>query len=233
MVVDSSMVLDTSFRLETPEGADVEIRPAGPLARGLAYGIDEIIRWSIIIGGNSILLSAGAFGFGVFAILMFATYWLYGVLFEVLNQGMTPGKRMLGLQVIHDDGTPVRLPASMMRNILLTVDFLPLFYAAAVTTMMLNERFRRIGDLAAATLVVYRKTNVPDYQGRMEGRRAAPVALTLEEQQAFVAFAERSAGFSDARNRELAALLAPLLECGDEQAAVEVQKVANGIMGSA
>ena len=61
---------------------------------------------------------------------------------------MTPGKRMLSLQVIHDDGTPVRLPASMMRNLLLVVDFLPLLYAAAVITMMLNDRFRRIGDLA-------------------------------------------------------------------------------------
>ncbi|MEE9254629.1 MAG: RDD family protein [Pseudomonadales bacterium] len=226
-------MLDTSFRLETPEGAEVEIRPAGPLVRALAYSIDEIIRWIVVIGGNTILGSAGAFGFGVFAILLFTTYWLYGVLFEVLNQGMTPGKQMLSLQVIHDDGTPVRLPASMMRNLLLTVDFLPLFYGAAVITMMLNDRFRRIGDLAAATLVVYRSEKVPEHLGRVEGHRASPVPLTLQEQQALVAFAERSESFSDARNRELAGVLAPLLECSAQDAVVEVQKVANGIAGNA
>ncbi len=225
-------MLDTSFRLETPEGAEVEIRPAGPLARGLAYGIDEIIRWTIVIGASTVLGSAGAFGFGVFAIFLFATYWLYGVLFEVLNQGMTPGKRMLSLQVIHDDGTPVRLPASMMRNLLLVVDFLPLMYVAAVITMMLNDRFRRIGDLAAGTLVVYRKEKVPDHTARVEGQRASPVPLTLEEQQALVAFAERSESFSDARNGELAALLTPLLQCSEQDAVAEVLKVANGITGN-
>ncbi len=225
-------MLDTSFRLETPEGAEVEIRPAGPLARGLAYGIDEIIRWTIMTGAGTVLGSAGAFGFGLFAILVFATWWLYGVLFEVLNQGMTPGKRMLSLQVIHDDGTPVRLPASMMRNLLLVVDFLPLLYAAAVITMMLNDRFRRIGDLAAGTLVVYRKEKVLDHTARVEGQRASPVPLTLEEQQALVAFAERSESFSDARNGELAAMLSPLLQCSEQDAVAEVLKVANGITGN-
>ncbi|MEJ2133481.1 MAG: RDD family protein [Gammaproteobacteria bacterium] len=143
-------MLDTSFRLETPEGAEVEIRPAGPLVRGLAFGIDEVIRWTIVIGAGTVLGSAGAFGFGAFLLVLFATYWLYGVMFEVLNQGMTPGKRMMSLQVIHDDGTPVRLPASLMRNLLLVVDFLPLFYVTAVITMMLNGRFRRVGDLLRA-----------------------------------------------------------------------------------
>lgn len=228
-----SLVLDTSFRLETPEGAEVEIRPAGPLVRGLAYAIDDIIRWTVVIGASTILSSAGALGLGVVAILLFITYWLYGVLFEVLNQGMTPGKQMLSLQVIHDDGTPVRLPASMIRNILLAVDFLPLLYSAGVITMMLNDRFRRIGDLAAATLVVYRKDKIPAHLGRVEGQRAFPVPMTLEEQRAFVAYAERSDGFSDARNRELAGVLAPLLECSEQAAVVEVQKVANGIMGKA
>lgn len=225
-------MLDTSFRLETPEGAEVEIRPAGPLVRGLAFGIDEVIRWTIVIGAGTVLGSAGAFGFGAFLLVLFATYWLYGVMFEVLNQGMTPGKRMMSLQVIHDDGTPVRLPASLMRNLLLVVDFLPLFYVTAVITMMLNGRFRRVGDLGAATLVVYSKEKVHAHVARVQGQRAAPVALTLEEQQALVAFAERSESFSDDRNRELAAMLAPLLRCGEEAAVVEVQKVANGITGT-
>ena len=56
--------------------------------------------------------------------------------------------------------------------------------------------------------------------------------LTLEEQQALVAFAERSESFSDARNGELAAMLSPLLQCSEQDAVAEVLKVANGITGN-
>ena len=114
----------------------------------------------------------------------------------------------------------------------MVVDFLPLLYVVGVITMMLNDRFRRVGDLAAGTLVVYRKEKIPHHAARAEGQRASPVPLTLEEQQALVAFAERSESFSDARNNELAAMLAPLLECSEPEAVVEVLKVANGITGN-
>ena len=83
--------LDTAVTLETPEGTEIEVRPAGLFARGLAFLLDELIRWTIIAIGLFIGGFAGLFGFGIALILAFATYWLYGVGFEVLNNGVTPG----------------------------------------------------------------------------------------------------------------------------------------------
>ena len=110
---------------------------------------------------------------------MFFTYWLYGVGFEVLNNGMTPGKKMQGLQVVHDDGTPIRLPASLLRNLVLYVDLLPAAYAAGIVTMLLTNNFRRLGDLAGGTMVIYRPAEQAVATDAVAGVRAAPFALTI------------------------------------------------------
>ena len=50
------------------------------------------------------------------------------VLFEVLNQGRSPGKQWMGLRVVQDDGTPIGWSASLLRNLLRFVDLLPFGY---------------------------------------------------------------------------------------------------------
>ena len=70
----------------------------------------------------------GKFGWGLFLILWFALEWLYPTVFEVYFGGATPGKKSLGLIVLHDDGTPVQLAASFTRNLLRAVDFFPALY---------------------------------------------------------------------------------------------------------
>jgi hypothetical protein len=158
-------------------------------------------------------------------------YWGYGVIFEVLGDGMTPGKRMQGLRVVHADGTPIGLPASVLRNLLLVVDLLPIGYALGVVTMMLNQRFQRLGDLTAGTLVVYSASSVlPEVDDDVGV--AAPVPLLQEEQRAFLAFGERSKGLSAARAMELAEVLSPLLDCRGEQAVKQIQQIAAGLRGS-
>ena len=121
-------MIDTTIHLETPEGIDLVISPAGPIARGLAMSIDFMIRqtasMAVLIG----LSFAGQAGIGIYFILLFLSEWFYPVFFEVLGHGQTPGKRALGLRVIHRDGTPIGWSTSIVRNLLLIVDFLPLFY---------------------------------------------------------------------------------------------------------
>ncbi len=159
-------------------------------------------------------------------------YWGYGVIFEVLGDGMTPGKRMQGLRVVHADGTPISLPASVLRNLLLVVDLLPIGYALGVVTMMLNQRFQRLGDLAAGTLVVYRASSALPVVDDEVGSLAAPVPLLQEDQRAILAFGERSKDLSDARARELAEVLTPLLDCRGDQAVKQIQQIAAGLRGS-
>lgn len=226
-------MLDTAIELETPEGVGIELRAAGLFARGMALLMDECIRWGIIIAVNVPLMMLGRFGVGLLLLLTFFVYWFYGVGFEVLRQGQTPGKRMQGLRVVHDDGTPIGLTASVLRNLLLVVDYLPAFYAAGIFSMMLSRDFRRLGDLAGGTLVVYaeRSNGVRPAAGGDAPARPPPVPLSRAEQRAIIDFADRREQFSEDRRQELAMILTPVLGCAPAQSAAELERVANGLKG--
>ena len=68
---------------------------------------------------------------------------------------MTPGKKSQGIYVCHDDGTPITLSASMIRNLLRVADFLPFMYLVGVFSVLFNRKSQRIGDMVAGTMVVY------------------------------------------------------------------------------
>ena len=89
-----------------------------------------------------------------FGLIAFAFFWGYYIFFEMLWNGQSPGKRWAGLRVIRTDGTPITLAESIVRNLVRLVDFLPAYYGVGVVTMFVNGQSRRLGDLAAGTLVV-------------------------------------------------------------------------------
>jgi len=91
-------------------------------------------------------------GLGLFVALF---NWGYYILFEMLWNGQSPGKRWVGLRVIRRDGTPITLSESLVRNLARLVDFLPFAYGVGIITMFLDKQSRRLGDLAAGTLVVH------------------------------------------------------------------------------
>ena len=114
--------LDSIERFETPEGIDLELRPAGPVVRILAWGMDLLIRLAVYMVLFMSLAALGRVGIGIWLLTSFLLEWFYPVYFEVRHRGATPGKRTVGLQVIHDDGTPVGLAASFIRNLVRFVD---------------------------------------------------------------------------------------------------------------
>lgn len=131
------------------------LRPAGPFARALALVFDELIRLTVVGAFAIAMGTIGTLSIRVLLLTMFVVYWSYGVIFDVFAGGQTPGKRMQRIRVVNIDGTPIRLVASLLRNLLLFVDMLPFAYMLGLIAMMVSRRFRRIGDLAAGTLVVY------------------------------------------------------------------------------
>ena len=198
--------IDTVRLHETPEGVDLALRVAGPAPRAIAYLVDLVIRFALLLVVLPLAAFSG-FGTGLILLAVFGLEWLYPVVFEV-RSGATPGKRTMGLMVVHDDGTPVRLPASLIRNLLRAVDFLPMLYCVGLVSMLVDRDFRRLGDLAAGTLVVYAdpppaKPTIPQATAQ-----APPAGLPVEAQQAILAFAERGHALSDARRIELAEILA-------------------------
>jgi uncharacterized RDD family membrane protein YckC len=205
-----SAALDTMRRVETPEGVELTMRVAGPVARFLAWVIDFGIRL-VFYFLASFLLVLGDLGQGLLFLLLFVVEWFYPVFFEVLWHGRTPGKAALGLVVVNDDGTPVGWTTSIVRNFNRFADFLPFLYLIGLVTMILHPDFKRLGDIAAGTVVAYRER--PATAARLPEGAAVPLPapLDLEEQRAVIDFAERSVGWSRDRNEELAEIAAPLV----------------------
>lgn len=229
---DSAPALDTRYQVETPEGIDLHLRPASLVPRALAFTIDLGIRGLILAAMYALLALLGQFGAGLGTILLFLVTWWYMVLFEVLNQGRSPGKQMMGLRVVHDDGTPIGWAASLTRNLLRFVDLLPFGYTLGIITSLNHPAFKRLGDIAAGTLVVYRDALPTRPQLPQAVPQSSPVPLKLDEQRALLGFAERGAMLSAARRTELADLLADPLQAPAGQAEEKINGIARGLLGS-
>ena len=205
-------MLDTIRTIETPEGVELKLTCASFYARSVAWFIDLLIQLFIMTIFLFILPKLGDFGMGLLFIFLFFLHWLYPVFFEMLMQGQTPGKKMMKLQVLLIDGTLLNWGASLLRNLLRTVDFLPFMYALGVISMILSKDFRRLGDLAANTMVVYTR-QLKEKVSIAHAQSIAPeIVLTAAEQQTLVNYAERFNDFSPERAEELARLATPLLQ---------------------
>lgn len=227
------MLLDNRHHVETPEGIDLLLRPAGVIPRALAFTLDLLIRGALLLVLGLLLSLLGNLGSGLLLIVLFLVNWWYMVLFEVLNQGRSPGKQMLGLRVVHDDGTPIGWAASLTRNLLRFVDILPFGYTLGIISCLNHPAFKRLGDIAAGTLVVYRDAPLSKPQLADAEPLPAPFPLSLDEQRAILGFAERGSQLSAARRAELAALLAEPLQVPAEQAEPRLNGIARGLLGSA
>lgn len=198
--------LDTLVCAETPEGILLELRPAGLAARSGAFLVDLAIRFAIFL---TLLLGAGGergMGAALLIVVFFALEWLYPVAFELSRWGATPGKRVFGLKVLMDNGLPVTPGASLTRNLLRTADFLPLLYGFGLLCMLLRPDFKRLGDLAAATLVVHRPRTVPKLPASDLAPVAPAIPVSAENQAAVIALAVRAPRLTPARLDDLAAL---------------------------
>ncbi len=205
-------MLDTIKTIETPEGVELKLTCVSFFARGVAWFIDALFQLAIVIIFLLILPKLGDFGMGILFVFLFVLNWFYPVFFEIYNQGQTPGKKMMKIQVLLMDGTLINWEASLLRNLLRTVDFLPFFYALGIISMLFNKDFRRLGDLAANTVVVY-KWELKNSVKIQEFESIAPeIALSAIEQQMILNYAERLNDFSAERAEELAQLASPLVK---------------------
>src|SRR5262245_27851966 len=201
-------MLDTVVAAETPEGILLELRPAGLSARFYAFALDWIIRIAIIYAASMAAAVMKGIGLAFWLILLFALEWFYPVAFELTPSGSTPGKRAFGLKVVMDNGLPVTPAASVTRNILRVADFLPFGYGFAIVSMLVRRDAKRLGDMAAATIVVHE----PRAARKVVLENVAPVVPAMpvrpEDQAAVIALAARAPTLTAERLDELAALAA-------------------------
>jgi uncharacterized RDD family membrane protein YckC len=201
-------VLDTVVAAETPEGILLELRPAGLSARFYAFVLDWVIRLAVMYAAAIVMSLMGGIGAAFWLILFFALEWFYPVAFELAPSGATPGKRVFGLKVVMDNGLPVTPAASLARNLLRAADFLPFAYGFAIVSMLLRRDYKRLGDIAAATIVVHERRAVPKVVLDRVTPVAPAIALAPRDQAAVVALAGRAHKLTQERLDELAALAA-------------------------
>ena len=224
-------MLDTARRVATPEGIELTLRLAGPVPRALAWAVDLATRLIALWVLALLFGSLGWFGVGMMFLVTFFLEWLFPAWCEARWNGATPGKRVLGLMVLNDDGSPVRWSAALTRNLLRAVDFLPFIYATGLAAMLVNRDFKRLGDLAAGTVVVYRESAHRAAQIPPAAPLAPPAPLSLGEQRTLLDLAERSPVLSPARVEELAELARPLVGGTRDDPAERVLRVANHLVG--
>ncbi|MEH2274016.1 MAG: RDD family protein [Nostoc sp.] len=158
---------------QTPESVELEFTLAGIGNRALALLIDYtilivtlllfVLIWSVLstqllnfvedFFTNSINL--GVWFLAIFFIIAFAIYISYFIFFETLWFGQTPGKRFAKIRVVRDDGRLIGLQQATLRALLRPFDE-TLFIGAFL--IMLGRREKRLGDLAAGTIVIQAQT---------------------------------------------------------------------------
>lgn len=174
-----SQIIETEETLiiETPERVPLAFALASIGNRFLAVVVDHLIQFATIFLVAWIVLSATNFGqtiqteglatlFGempkwtlaILIIVLFLIFAGYFVAFEWIWNGQTPGKRLMKLRVIREDGRPITFWEALARNLLRLFDTFPGFvipiYSVGLITIFMSNRDQRLGDLFAGTVVV-------------------------------------------------------------------------------
>ena len=224
-------MLDTYREVVTPEGVALHLPAAGPLPRALAWVIDLAVRLGILTAVGTVLGLMGAAGQGVYLVIFFLVFWAYPIVLEAMWNGQTLGKRALSLRVVSADGAPVGWLAAITRNLLRTVDMLPIAYATGLVASLADPHGRRLGDMVAGTLVVHDADEREHLSSPLNAVVAPPLALRPEEQMAVVAFGERASQLSLARQEELADIAEPLTGARGQPGVLRLFGMANWLLG--
>jgi uncharacterized RDD family membrane protein YckC len=222
-----------SVDVRTGEAVSIRYELAGLGSRFLAVAIDTVAQLIILI----VLLIAAALASGaighvfkhaanltawITAAAVFVTFIVligWFIVFEIWWSGRTPGKRALGLRVVRDGGFPIDAGASVIRNLG--------FYTLSAISALISKENKRLGDLAAGTIVVRDRIDaMPDLDAYLE--RPARAATGLQEADRVLIerfLARRDSLEADARwalAARIAAqvrptLVAPYSGLGDEQ----------------
>ena len=166
--------MDERYIIDTPENIEFAYDIGGIGSRFLAAIIDTLLIGMaelvvfFVLGllaswlnmGDRGVTAAGSIVAAISGLIAFVILWSYYIIFDLVWNGQSPGKRVIGLRVVREGGRPITFISSAIRNFIRIVDFLPALYGIGVVVMFIDRRARRLGDLAGGTLVVKERRNV-------------------------------------------------------------------------
>ena len=154
------------WRVDTAERISFHYEAAGLATRLAAWGFDQMLLLVAKVGLVLVLIRMGTFGSVALLLVFFLLDVAYFLAMEWLTNGQSVGKRWMGLRVVAVDGGRLTFAGLTMRNLLRPVDMLPIDpmggFAGALApltclaggaTAWFDRAARRLGDLAAGTMV--------------------------------------------------------------------------------
>src|ERR1700730_18270742 len=151
---------DTDLVVATPERVSFDYQVAGLGSGAIAHLIDLLILSGILVALFFFAFAAGAVvNSGVITTLVviigsFIAIFGYFWISEALWSGQTIGKKAFRLRAVGDRGEPLTFLQAGIRNVVRIVDFLPYGYGVGMVVLFANGKGKRLGDLAAGTIVV-------------------------------------------------------------------------------
>lgn len=233
--------IDSTIDVVTPENISFQYQLAGPFRRLPAFIVDVGIRMVVWVLLLIVFVLAGALTGGgelavaIWLLVWFMMEWFYGGLFETFWNGQTIGKRMFGMRVLRIDGQPINGLQAVMRNILRSVDMMPLIPMSAWTgqelpwavptclfgllTPIVTRRYQRLGDLVCGTMVVVEERQWLMTAAKVDDERVQQLAeqlpasfqVTHKLSQALAAYVERRRYLSAPRRADIARHLGEVL----------------------
>jgi uncharacterized RDD family membrane protein YckC len=176
--VSATVATEEILIIETPERVPLHFALASIGNRFLACAVDHaiqgfaiaIIAMAALIMANVTtmwlyFLSAPKWIYAVMVLLLFLTFAGYFAFFEWIWSGQTPGKRLMKLRVLREDGRPITFWEATVRNLLRSFDMMPApFYSIGLISVFANSRDQRVGDMVAGTVVVReREAEAPEF----------------------------------------------------------------------
>ncbi len=223
--------MDRTLEVRTPESIAFSYELAGVGSRFLALAVDLAIQIAFLLLLVWGLTAIAATSHGTYAtmrlgsrdhlvesiaiamviVVLFLIFFGYFILFEALWNGQTPGKRMLGIRVVRDGGYPIDFMASVIRNLIRVGEMALGFYALSAVVAVFSPQNKRIGDLAAGTIVIREsRMESPEKMLRevAEPVYAATAYVSGEERSIIRRFLERRTDLVPQRRAALASQLA-------------------------
>lgn len=218
--------MDRNVGIRTPESIEFSYELAGLGSRFLAVVLDMLLQIA--------LFSALAFGLSLAAarigiprhaagpdaekfitglavalvvVIVFTIFFGYFIAFETFWNGQTPGKRALGIRTVRDGGYPIDFGAALVRNLIRVGEMALGFYALSAVSMLVSPENKRLGDIAAGTIVVREgRLAMPSrLRAEVEPQYGATRYLSGEERALVRRFLERRESLTPLRRRQVAA----------------------------
>jgi uncharacterized RDD family membrane protein YckC len=179
--------MENRIVIDTPENISFHYKVADLGSRCIALFIDTlaqvVIYVSLVVGAWYLRVDFERLADWMVALVIliaFVLFVLYFVLLETVTHGQSVGKRLMRLRVIRADGQPLTLIDSVLRNMLRLIDIFPGSYAIGVIVMFLSRDAKRLGDLAAQTIVV-RESSLITLESLTSGREPAPEMADFDD----------------------------------------------------